>query len=189
MGATSLLISLSPKVANTAMRLPHPHRLKFGEPFSFKPKEIKKDRIIVVGYGVNRRNVALSARSENVPYVIIEIAPEIVKTEGITGEPINYGDATQEEVLHHANIMTARVVVIAISDVGATRRITELSRWLNPDVFIIARTRYVLEMNPLHDLGANEVIPEEYETSVEIFARVLERYNVPFYTTCKIGWL
>jgi CPA2 family monovalent cation:H+ antiporter-2 len=34
-------------------------------------------------------------------------------------------------------------------------------------------------MEPLYDLGANEVIPEEFETSVEIFSRVLAKYLVP----------
>ncbi|RQW80600.1 MAG: hypothetical protein EHM14_04245 [Methanothrix sp.] len=73
----------------------------------------------------------------------------------------------------------ARVMVIAISDRAATRRITDLARRLNPDIYIIARTRYIQEMGILHNLGANEVIPEEYETSVEIFSRVLEMYQVP----------
>jgi len=76
-------------------------------------------------------------------------------------------------------ICKAKAMVIAISDPSATRRITELARRLNPDIFIIARTRYVQEMKPLHDLGADEVIPEEYETSIEIFSRVLSRYDVP----------
>ncbi len=70
-------------------------------------------------------------------------------------------------------------MVIAISDRSATRRITELGRRLNSNLFIIARTRYIQEMKPLHDLGANEVIPEEYETSIEIFSRVLQLYQVP----------
>jgi monovalent cation:H+ antiporter-2, CPA2 family len=34
-------------------------------------------------------------------------------------------------------------------------------------------------MQALYDLGANEVIPEEFETSVEIFSRVLSRYLIP----------
>jgi CPA2 family monovalent cation:H+ antiporter-2 len=76
-------------------------------------------------------------------------------------------------------IKKAKVMVIAISDPAATRRITELSRRLNSDLFIIARTRYIQEMKPLHDLGADVVIPEEYETSVEIFSRVLNYYQVP----------
>jgi CPA2 family monovalent cation:H+ antiporter-2 len=46
-------------------------------------------------------------------------------------------------------------------------------------VYIIARTRYSQEVAPLAALGANEVIPEEFETSIEIFARVLRRYLVP----------
>jgi len=105
--------------------------------------------------------------------------PEIVSFEGKIGEPIYYGDATQENVLQHVNVREARVMVIAISDPEATRRIVEVARRLNFDLFIIARTRYLDEMLPLHNLGANEVIPEEYETSVEIFSRVLKQYDVP----------
>lgn len=138
-----------------------------------------KDHLIIIGYGVNGRNVAMSARSESISYVIIDIDPEIAKTEAKKGEPIVYGDATQENVLHHNGIDNARVMVIAISDKAATRRITDLARRLNPEIYIIARTRYIQEMGILHNLGANEVIPEEYETSVEIFCRVLEKYNVP----------
>jgi monovalent cation:H+ antiporter-2, CPA2 family len=82
-------------------------------------------------------------------------------------------------VLCHAHIETARVVVVAISDAAATRRIVELARRLNPSVYLVARTRYSHEVGPLSTLGANEAIPEEFETSIEIFARVLRRYLVP----------
>ncbi len=69
--------------------------------------------------------------------------------------------------------------MVAISDASATRRIVELTRRLNPSIYIIARTRYVSEVDPLYALGANDVIPEEFETSVEIFGRVLNRYFIP----------
>jgi len=55
----------------------------------------------------------------------------------------------------------------------STRRITGITRRLNPKVHLIVRTRYLQEIEPLYELGANEVIPEEFETSVEIFTRVL----------------
>ena len=61
----------------------------------------------------------------------------------------------------------------------ATSRIVWHARRLNPDLYIIVRTRYVAEIPRLTRLGANEVIPEEFETSVEIFARVLQEYHVP----------
>ncbi|ABK15048.1 NAD-binding protein [Methanothrix thermoacetophila] len=101
-----------------------------------------------------------------------------MKREGGNGEPIYYGDATQEQVLRHLGITDARVLVIAISDPVATRQIVELARRLNEDIYIIARTRYIQEVETLHMLGADEVVPEEYETSIKIFARVLERYQL-----------
>jgi len=180
MGATSFLMAASPRVADGFLHLPLPEGLK-NRPnaLSSITSESRKNHLIIVGYGVNGRNVALSARAKSIPFVIVEMDPEIVKFEGMNGEPIYYGDATQENVLQHVDIRQARVMVIAISDPAATRRIVELAHRLNSGLFIIARTRYLEEMKPLHDLGANEVIPEEYETSVEIFSRVLERYDVP----------
>jgi CPA2 family monovalent cation:H+ antiporter-2 len=53
-----------------------------------------------------------------------------------------------------------------------------VARHLNPKVHIVARTRYVSDMEELYALGANEVVPEEFETSLEIFARVLRRYGI-----------
>jgi len=102
-----------------------------------------------------------------------------VRKERSKGEPIYFGDATQEPVLEHAGIKTAKIIVIAIHDPAATRRIVELASHLNPNVYIIARTHFVSELEPLYQLGANEVVPEEYETSVEIFSRVLNGYLVP----------
>jgi len=73
----------------------------------------------------------------------------------------------------------ARMVVVAISDASATRRCVAVLHSVNPNLVIIVRTRYLAEMESLVQLGANIVIPEEFETSIEIFARVLEQYQVP----------
>jgi CPA2 family monovalent cation:H+ antiporter-2 len=114
-----------------------------------------------------------------IPYMIIEMSPDTVKAEREKGEPIFYGDAIHEEVLRHADIENATVVVIAINDPTATRGITETVRRLTRKAHVIVRTRYLMEMQALYDLGANEVIPEEFETSVEIFSRVLAKYLIP----------
>lgn len=179
MAATSFIISISPKIADAATRLPRSKKWNHSEPPIIPNIEAIKDHIIIVGYGVNGRNVARSARNEGIPYVVIDIDPEMVDSDQRIGEPISYGDATQDYVLRNAGIANARVMVIAISDRSATRRITDLARRMNRDVYIIARTRYIHEIRILQNLGANEVIPEEYETSLEIFSRVLDKYQVP----------
>lgn len=137
------------------------------------------DHLIIIGYGINGRNVAKSARIAGIPYTIIETNPETVKKEAAKGEHIIYGDASNEEVLKHANVIEARVLVTTIPDAPSTRKVIFTTRKLNPDVHIIARTRFIQEVNDLYILGASEVIPEEFETSVEIFTRLLKRFNIP----------
>jgi CPA2 family monovalent cation:H+ antiporter-2 len=76
-------------------------------------------------------------------------------------------------------INTAKVLVIAISDPTISKRIITLAKSLNEDIFVIVRTRFFSETEELIKLGANSVIPEEFETSIQIFRKVLEQYHIP----------
>ncbi|MGQ9920159.1 MAG: cation:proton antiporter domain-containing protein [Desulfobacca sp.] len=180
MVATPVLIALAPRVAAAVAQLPLPTRLKYGSHLEADGRqEIPRDHLIIVGFGVNGRNLARAAKTAGIPYIIIEMNPETVRRERAAGEPIFYGDATQEEILRHAGIQEARIIVVVINDPAAVRRITTLAERLNPRVQIIVRTRYVNELPALFELGADDVVPEEFETSVEIFTLVLKKYLVP----------
>ena len=182
MAATPFVIAAAPRVASGVLRLPLPAWLRgaAGPPVGEEGGGERRERhLIIIGFGLNGRNLAHAAAMSGIPYVIVEMSPDTVKRERQRGEPIFYGDAVHEGVLRHAGIEEATVVVVAINDPAATRRITENARRLNPRAHIIVRTRYLQEMAPLYELGANEVIPEEFETSVEIFSRVLAKYLVP----------
>ena len=135
------------------------------------------DHVIIAGYGLNGRNLSAALRSIAAPYLIVELK-QTVRQARSNGEPAFYGDATREEILHALGIERARMLVAAISDPAATRRMVRIARGINPGVHIIARTRYVVEIPELLRLGANDVLPEEFETSIEIFARVLAHYGV-----------
>jgi len=139
----------------------------------------KEGHVIIVGFGLNGRNLAEGLKEASVPYVVLELNNYTVLEMKKKGEPIFYGDGTSPEILHKLGIDTARLMVIVISDPASTRRIVQLARKSNPRLYIIVRTRYVTEVDDLIQLGANEVIPEEFETSVEIFARVLHQFQVP----------
>ena len=118
-------------------------------------------------------------REAAIPYMVLEFNDDTVRDMKKHGEPIFYGDGTNNEVLHRLGIKTAKVMVIAISDPASCRNIVKTARRQNRDLCIIARTRYASEVDDLLKLGADEVIPEEFETSVEIFSRVLSQYQRP----------
>ncbi len=181
MAATPFIIALAPRLADRFLRIPLPIKLKTGlwpGPAPTTRKKLKQ-HLIIIGFGLNGRNVARAARMTGIPYMIIEMSPDTVRKERLKGEPIFYGDAIHEEVLRHAGIEDATVVVIAINDLAATREITENVRKLSGKAHLIVRTRFLTEMKALYEIGANDVIPEEFETSVEIFSRVLAKYLIP----------
>ena len=137
------------------------------------------NHLVIVGFGINGKNVAKVAQMANIPYAAIELDPYIVSTERNNGFSITYGDATEESMLQNINIKQVRIVVIAISDFEATKKLIFNIRQLNKACFVIVRTHYVHEIDKILELGANEVIPEEFETSIEIFTRVLHQYLIP----------
>jgi CPA2 family monovalent cation:H+ antiporter-2 len=138
-----------------------------------------RDHVVIAGYGLNGRNLARVLREVEIPYVVVEMNPEVVWDGRAGGERIQYGDITRIEVLEHLRLGSARALVIAISDPPSTRRVVAMAHARWPRLHIIARTRYLAEVEELHRLGAREVVPEEFETSVEIFSRVLASYDVP----------
>ena len=136
-----------------------------------------QQHVIIVGYGLNGRNLARVLRTVGIPYVILELNADVVRQAKAKGEKINFGDATRREVLLHAGLDRAWAMVLAMSDAPAARRTVDVAHRLNDKLHIIVRTRYVAEIAELFKLGADEVIPEEFETSIEIFSRVLHRYG------------
>lgn len=174
---TPFIANMAPRLANQICQLNLPKFLKVGTRREQELEKVDfKNHVIVVGYGLNGQNLSRVLRNVKIPYLVLEMNPKTVKMEREHGVPIYFGDAARETVLSHANIDTAKALVIAISDAPATRRVVQVARQLNPGLYIVARTRYVKETNKLYNLGANEVIPEEFETSIQIFAHVLRRY-------------
>jgi len=180
MGFTPVLIKTGHILASLALRWKGWPGFLLAEPV---PEDASKEELsghlVILGFGLNGRNLARAAKAGGIRYVIVEANLQTVRKERSKGEPILYGDGSHESVLRAAGIELARALVVVINDPGAVRTIVSLARRISPGLYIIARTRYLQEVEALYGLGADEVIPEEFETSVEIFTRVLRRFLVP----------
>jgi CPA2 family monovalent cation:H+ antiporter-2 len=177
---TPFLIQWAPRLARRTEAFQRLHHWVPGRmtPHEETPHLKIKDHVIIVGYGLNGRNLARVLREVEIPYVVLEIRGDVVKQEVGTGVPILYGDATNPTVLRNVQIDLAKVLVVATSDPFGARRMVQLARELNPSLHIVVRTRYLKEFEELQELGANEVVPEEFETSIEIFSLVLHTYKL-----------
>ncbi len=187
MGLTPFVMNYSSKLTYYLVRLPIPsavkkrlNHIREHAPKEEAQKEILKDHLVIIGYGINGKNISKAARNTNIPYTIVDLEPEAFQEAKKKNEPITFGDASNPVILKHLNVQEARVVVIAISDPAATKKIIQAVRAFTQTACIIVRTRYVREIEDNIRLGADEVIPEEFETSIEIFSRVLRKYLIPF---------
>lgn len=178
LGATPFLVRLAPEAGvRIAGLLPR----RWSSPESTAPSSAPlSDHVVIVGYGLNGRNLARVLGAIGVPYRAIDLDVSVIARARAGGEEnIVYGDATRAETLHHVHIEKAAVVVFAIADPDSDRRGVRMVRSLSPTATIIVRTRLTSQVAELQRLGADDVIPEEFETSIAIFGRVLHCLHVP----------
>jgi monovalent cation:H+ antiporter-2, CPA2 family len=151
------------------------------------PQRGLSDHIIIAGYGITGKSVARAAEITGIPYMVIELNPDIIRREKSARRPyFIFGDAAQDELLEYAGIRHARALVVVISDHEAVPRIVHAARTISPDLYIIARTQHIRHAQYLLDLGADEVVSEEYEAAREIFTRALRKYRLPETEITKI---
>ena len=148
-------------------------------PAGEEPAPAPRDHAIVVGYGLAGRYLARMLQAAGIECVVIDQNPELVDAARRDGLAALYGDGAGHPVLARAGGGGARLVVFAISSPFDERRGVAAARLAAPGAAVVVRTRYVQSIDELMRLGAAEVVVEEFEASLELFARALERYEIP----------
>ena len=143
-----------------------------------KADEALRDHAIVVGYGPTGRTLVQALQSLGIRVVAVEMNATTVREERSKGAPLEVGDATRASVLKRLGVERARLLVLAVNDIAAAQRIAQVATQLAPQLHVLARAIYINEVRQLQDAGADEVVPQELEASVEILVRALRRFLV-----------
>jgi CPA2 family monovalent cation:H+ antiporter-2 len=169
--ATPFLVRVAPVVAARLTRsTPSSHR---------RLDDLRlSDHAVLVGFGLAGRNLARVLRFLEIPYVAIEANAATVREARARGEGVIYGDATRSVLLQRLGVARARLIAVAITDPTATRQVVRLARSLNSEATILARTRYVLDVDPLQLAGANLVVAEELESTIDLVSETLRIFGI-----------
>jgi len=95
------------------------------------------------------------------------------------GEMVIYGDAVNIPILKKAHAENASVFVVSVGNLMTCMAIVEQLRTLNKNGYVLVRTKKVEDIEELYKMGADLVIPEEFETAIELFEQVLGRLKYP----------
>ena len=157
-------------------------RLRAAAPAGAAPRgtlETLAGHTIIVGYGLAGRYLARVLTAAGITCAVVDQNPELVRRAREDGIAVVYGDGTQPAVLEHVRLREARTIVFTIASPADERRGAAVARKLSRAVRIVVRTRYIRASDDLLELGANDVVVEEFEASIELFARALDSYEIP----------
>ena len=177
MMATPFMIRAARPVAERIA--PSGRRLKSRGSRAADTSQSLSDHTVIVGYGVAGRYLARVLDAAGIPCIVVEHDAELVRRARRDEIPVAFGDGTQPTVLEHVGAQRARVIVFAISAPAEESRGVVVARDLNPSAHIVVRTRYTSSIDELMSVGASDVVVEEFEASIELFAKALESYRIP----------
>ena len=125
-----------------------------GEPASCR-------KAVIVGFGPAGRKVAAILKTIGVIPEIIDLNPSAIESAAREGVVIYLGDSTKHDILEHAGVRDAAVVVVTVPDSQVAATTIGMVRSLNPHVMIVARGRYHRHNEMLMEAGATLVVDEE----------------------------
>jgi CPA2 family monovalent cation:H+ antiporter-2 len=138
-----------------------------------------KDHIVILGFGRVGQSVARMLKLEALNYIVIDTDPIRVQESRTAGEPILFGDVSQNDILKKANIQQAKQAIITFDEHSKALKVINSIKHINPEVGILVRTRKDYEMQDLYDAGALQVVPEIQEGSLMLISQVLHYSGIP----------
>lgn len=139
-----------------------------GEP----PEKGPRNHVVVIGFGPAGRQVVESLRERGQSVVVVDLNPKTAA--GSSPDlPIEYGDATQEEILRRAGVPRARAVVVTLPDPLTARNVVAQVRRLAGEAPVIARARYHIHRDSLGEAGSDRVVSEEVVVGRELARETL----------------
>jgi CPA2 family monovalent cation:H+ antiporter-2 len=146
---------------------------------SFPPEQMEISRhAIICGYGSVGKQIAAVLDKYKFTYLVIELDPTTISNLRERGIPSIYGDASNPEILKHANLDKARVLICTIPEYVSTEMIVRNAKKINPRLDIVARVHRDQDAELLKGLGVSELVLPFFEGSLEMIRHSLQRFGM-----------
>ena len=135
--------------------------------------------IIICGYGRCGQNLAKLLKTQEIPYLALDLDPDRVNRAISQGDQVAYGDAARLQSLMAVGLERASAVVITYLDNASAFKVLDLAREHAPHVPVVVRTQDDHDLAKFQAAGASEVVPETIEGSLMLATHALALVGVP----------
>jgi len=136
------------------------------------------DHAIVIGHGRVGSTITPVLRAEGLPFIVIERDQPRYEALCAEGTPALFGDATLPDLLQHAGIARARLLIIASPDSFQTRSALQIATEANPHIDVVVRTHSESEYQALRERHIGRVILGEHELARAMLRHALGSFGV-----------
>jgi CPA2 family monovalent cation:H+ antiporter-2 len=126
----------------------------------------RREHVILCGFGRVGQNMARVLEAQGFEYIALDLDLARVRPARLAGDPVVYGDCSDEDVLMGCGLYTASAVVVTFANPAVSLGIVRAVRALRADVPVLVRTQDDVGLAELKAAGATEVVPETFEASL-----------------------
>jgi len=191
--AIALSMVLSPLVINNNKRIARFLLREKGPPRGVLPHEdaatggiAQREHVILCGFGRVGQNVARVLESQGFEYIALDLDLARIRAARQVGDPVIFGDSSDEEMLVKAGLEKASALVISFSNPATSMDILRCARRLRADLPVLVRTQDDSRLAELKEAGATDVVPETLEASLMLVSQVLMLLQVPVARVVRI---
>jgi CPA2 family monovalent cation:H+ antiporter-2 len=135
--------------------------------------------VVLCGFGRVGSAIGEALESFDVPYVVIEMDPNIIKGLSLRGVPCLFGDAVHRRILEHAGVEHAALAIVTIPSTDRARLAVQSLRQMRPDLPILVRFHEATARQGLMLAGADDLIQPETEAAATLIRHALRRLSMP----------
>lgn len=139
----------------------------------------RREHVILCGYGRVGQNVARVLEGEGFEFLAMDLDPMRVRSALAAGDPVVFGDASDDGVLKSAGLERATAVVVTFSDTMRSLAIVRAVRRQREALPILVRAIDDAHLEDLLAAGATEVVPETFEAALALVSNTLHTLGVP----------
>ncbi|HJD59367.1 MAG TPA: monovalent cation:proton antiporter-2 (CPA2) family protein [Rickettsia endosymbiont of Omalisus fontisbellaquei] len=136
------------------------------------------NHIIIAGLGNTGKMVARVLEAEGVSYVILDLDDDRVKEELSNGLPVFKGDVSQPDTLKALGTERAFAIILTMNNQVTIKKSLKTISGNYQDIPVVVKLKNLKNAREFYDLGATTIIPESYETGLQIGGTVLKHIGI-----------
>lgn len=177
MAITPIVIHRLKSLVNLVVR--HPDPLVDIEQQRTSGSEGLENQVLICGFGRVGQTMSRFLDAEGITHIAVDNDPMRVQEAVAGGARVYFGDSARKDILRAVGAESVDLIIISFADDLRALEVLKELRQLNPDAYIIVRSRDDMRLTQLQEAGASQVVPDTLEASLMLISHVLSRSGIP----------